>query len=112
MLKNFNYPDEPEGEITIAKLDNPFEIDGRTIDSAVLCMDRNESERLQSELDDNTMVLLACKTPLYVNGVSPEFIDVIKEKIRIAFSIHGDNAGNRIQDGILCSKHFNHGGPN
>lgn len=81
MLKNFNYPDEPEGEITIAKLDNPFEIDGRTIDSAVLCMDRNESERLQSELNDNTMVLLACKTPLYVNGVSPEFIDVIKEKL-------------------------------
>lgn len=81
MLKNFNYPDEPEGEITIAKLDNPLEISGRTIDSTILCMDRKESERLQSELGDNTMVLLACKTPLYVNGVSPQFIDVIKEKL-------------------------------
>lgn len=85
MLKNFNYPDEPEGEITIAKLDAPFEISGRTIDSTVLCMSNEESVKLKSELDDNTMVLVACKTPLYINGVNTQLMEEIKEYLEPHF---------------------------
>ena len=81
MLKNFNYPDEAEGELKIAHLDKPVKIHGRDIDSTILSMDRENSITLQSSVEKNTMVLTACKTPLFINGLNPELVNIIKEKL-------------------------------
>ncbi|MBU1023735.1 hypothetical protein KKB99_05535 [bacterium] len=81
MLKNFNFPDEAVGELKVARLDKPVEVYGRTIDSAILSMDREKSVELESSLEKNTMVLTACKTPLFINGINPELVNLLKEKL-------------------------------
>jgi hypothetical protein len=81
MMKNFTYVDEPGGEIKMAKLDKPVTLFDRNIENTVVCMTSEDASKLQNQLGDNTMVLTACKTPLYVNGLSPELVDMVREKL-------------------------------
>ena len=79
MLKNFYFDNEPKGEIKVARLDQPVELFGRKIDSATLSMSSKSTEILENKLGNNTIVLTACKTPLFVNGLSPELVEKVKE---------------------------------
>lgn len=81
MMKNFTYVDEPGGEIKMAKLDKPVTLFDRNIENTVVCMTSEDASKLQNQLGDSTMVLTACKTPLYVNGLSPELVDMVREKL-------------------------------
>jgi hypothetical protein len=81
MMKNFTYVEKPGGEIKMAKLDKPVTLFDRQIENAIVCMSSEETSKLQNQLGDNTMVLTACKTPLYINGLNPELLDMVKEKL-------------------------------
>jgi len=79
MLKNFYFSEKSETGIQLAKLDKPIELFGKTIDSTILGMDDEATKKLENNLNENTMVLTACRTPLFINGLSPQLVDKVKE---------------------------------
>jgi hypothetical protein len=81
MLKNFRYTDEAEGEVKIARLDKPIEINNRSFNEVAIGMSNDETRELQKKLGDDALVLTACKTPLFVNGLNPQLVEYVKKTL-------------------------------
>lgn len=85
MLKTFNYPETPGfwrdgggggGFFSETKLDKPIIHNGQEFGKVLIAGDENEVD--DREVSDDTLVLVASKTPLIVGGISDKYFNLIK----------------------------------
>ena len=85
MLKNLDYPDDNAGEIGGAAVtisDVPIEIDGREFTRIALATDSNPTtEEIAADAAAGQLTLLPAKTPLFVNGLNPQLIEMLRTEL-------------------------------